>query len=210
MPSHYRLPENILEKYNELKPAIKKRLEEFTQVPESEYFYEMCFCICTPQSKATSAFKVQQLLKEADFLNKELDPTPILRQPEHYIRFHNQKAKRLQLLKLQYPQLLKIIKSKILDTEKRLIIKEKVNGFGLKESAHFLRNIGYKNQAILDRHILKHLEYCGAKIDFKRIGSDRIYLETEQIFRDIAQQVNIPMDELDLLFWAYEAGEILK
>jgi N-glycosylase/DNA lyase len=32
-----------------------------------------------------------------------------------------------------------------------------VKGLGWKEASHFLRNIGYRDLAILDRHILKNL-----------------------------------------------------
>jgi len=208
--NNLKLPDELQEKYLELKDAIDKRLWEFSQVPEADYFYELCYCICTPQSKASSAQKVQEKLQNNDFLNKEFDPTPILRSPEHYIRFHNQKAQRLQKAKNEYDEILFIIKSNISPEEKRIKIYEKVDGFGFKESAHFLRNIGYRNLAILDRHILKHLVNCGLYKEIPKIGSQKQYFEVENTFKNFAEKVKIPIDELDLLFWSYEAGEILK
>lgn len=204
------LPDFLNEKYEILKDDIKTRLIEFENVSKDEYFYELCFCICTPQSRAESAFKVQQKLKSLNFYENDIDPTPILFDKTHYIRFHNQKAKRLIKIKEQYPEILEILKSEISDIEKRFWLRNNINGMGLKESAHYLRNIGYKNLCILDRHILKHLVHCGIYNEIPNISSDKKYLEVEDKFRDFADNIGIPLDELDLLFWSYETGEILK
>lgn len=204
------LPDFLQEKYNFLKDDIKQRLIDFENISENDYFYELCFCICTPQSKAENALKVQQILMEKNFLNNDFDATPILFDKSHYIRFHNRKAKRLNLLKKNYDNILSILNSNISDSDKRIWLRNNVNGFGLKESAHFLRNIGYKNQGILDRHILKHLVYCGLYDDIPKISNDKTYLKVEDKFMKFAKNINIPMDELDLLFWSYEAGKILK
>lgn len=204
------LPEFLSEKYDKLKYDIKLRLEEFEKIKPEKYFYELCFCICTPQSKAENALIVQNKLEELDFLNNEFDPTSILFNKSNYIRFHNQKSKRLLLLKKQYYKIFEILDSDLNDTEKRLWLRKNINGFGLKESAHFLRNIGYKNLGILDRHILKHLHYCGLFDDIPKITNDKMYNEIEKQFFNYAASINIPMDELDLLFWSYETGKIIK
>ena len=114
-----KLPVEIYEKYRILKPKIQKRLLEFKQVDPSEYFYELCFCICTPQSKAASALQVQAQLQELDFYNNNINVTPILRNPKHYIRFHNQKTERLMLAKEQWREIESILNSDAADTEKR-------------------------------------------------------------------------------------------
>jgi N-glycosylase/DNA lyase len=204
------LPDFLLEKYTELKADILQRLQDFDNVSPAHYFYELCYCICTPQSKAENALIVQNKLEEIDFLNKAIDPTPILFDKSNYIRFHNQKAKRLLLLKEQYDEIYEMLHSNITPEEKRLWLRKNVNGFGMKESAHFLRNIGYRNLAILDRHILKHLHYCGLFDEIPKISGDNHYLEIEDIFLDFADRVKIPLDELDLLFWSYETGKIIK
>lgn len=204
------LPDFLLEKYKELKPSIIKRLQEFSEVPEVDYFYELCYCICTPQSKAKSAFHVQNQLKELNFRDNDFDPTSILRTPGYYIRFHNQKAKRLIKAKNEFENILNIIKFDDTSEEKRIKIYKSVDGFGLKESAHFLRNIGFRNLAILDRHILKHLVNCGLYHQVPKIGSEKQYRDVENSFKNFAERIKIPIDELDLLFWSYETGEILK
>lgn len=204
------LPEIFKEKYHFLKPSIKQRLEDFKNVPSDKYFYELCFCICTPQSKASSALAVQNELEKLDFLNNDFDPTPILRKKDNYIRFHNQKSNRLLIIKEQWPIIKAILDSDLESQEKREWINNNVNGIGRKESAHYLRNIGYTDLAILDRHILKHLVTCGVFSEIPNISTKSRYDEVSQNFLVFSKNVGIPMDELDLLFWAEEAGEILK
>ena len=206
----YILPDKLKIHYEKTKIQIKKRLDEFSIVPESEYFYELCFCFCTPQSKAKSAIEVVEELKEHDFQNKQFDPVKILADKSHYIRFHNQKSKNMMNMKSIYADILKLLKSELKPVEKRLWLAENVKGLGMKESSHFLRNIGYSNLAILDRHILKNL------VDFKefkeipKVGTIKNYIHAEKKFIKFSDSIGIPIDELDLLFWSYETGEILK
>lgn len=204
------LPEDIKIKYIELKSRIRKRLEYFSRVPQEKYFYELCFCLCTPQSKATNALQVQNKLEQMDFFNQGFDPTSLLRDPQNYIRFHNQKAKRLMKAIETYPAVLSVLNADADNKHKRFAIKQLVNGFGMKESSHFLRNIGYRNLAILDRHILKHLVLCGIYDKIPNVASHKNYLNVEQRFMEFSEDIEIPMDELDILFWSYETGEILK
>jgi N-glycosylase/DNA lyase len=205
-----KLPIELQNKYDLFKSDIQERLNDFANVQDNKIFYELCYCICTPQSKARSASLVQQILEKDDFLNNPYDPTDLLRLPGHYIRFHNQKAKRILDTQSNFDKIYKLIKSDITPQEKRMWFADNFNGFGMKESAHFLRNIGYKNLGILDRHILKHLVNCGLYDEVPNISSQKKYLEVEEKFHNFAIQVNIPIDELDLLFWSYETGEILK
>jgi N-glycosylase/DNA lyase len=204
------LPADILKKYEILKKDIEAKLTQFSKVPKKDYFYELCFCICTPQSKAESAFKVQNILANEDFLTKGFDPTNILRTPNIYIRFHNQKAKRLLEARENWDMILKKLSDNISPEEKREWLNNNVNGIGMKESAHYLRNIGYKDLGILDRHILKHLVLCGVYDKIPNIASKKSYILVEKKFKGFANEMGIPMDHLDLLFWSYEAGLILK
>ena len=103
------LPIIFQNKYEKLKPFISQRLDDFKNVQESKYFYELCFCICTPQSRASSAMAVQLELEKLEFLNNDFDPTPLLRNKDNYIRFHNQKSKRLILIKKQWVEIKAIL-----------------------------------------------------------------------------------------------------
>jgi N-glycosylase/DNA lyase len=95
--------------------------------------------------------------------------------------------------------------------ERREWLVANVKGLGWKESSHFLRNIGFLELAIIDRHILKHMLRCGA-IDAipKSIGTRRAYLELEERFRALAEASGLPLQELDLLFWSFEEGSVRK
>ena len=90
-----------------------------------------------------------------------------------------------------------------------MYLVKNVKGLGLKEASHFLRNTGHENLAILDRHILKNLAKLNI-IELPKTLTPKIYFEIENKFQNFSKEVNIPMDELDLLFWSMETGEIFK
>ena len=86
-----------------------------------------------------------------------------------------------------------------------------VKGIGFKEASHFLRNIGFgRDLAILDVHILKNMIKYGIIKTRPKTITKLNYLELENKLRKFSQEVKIPMDELDLLFWSAETGEIFK
>ena len=205
-----KLPEILLEHYKSNKSKIKERLDDFENIPQSQYFYEFCYCLMTPQSKAENAQKVQNILESIDFKNSNIKPVDILFEKSHYIRFHNQKAKRLMWARENFNLIENILNSENDNFTKRNQLAESVNGIGLKEAGHFLRNIGYKNLAILDRHILATLKMCGLFEEMPNISNKKIYWQTEQLFLEFASKINIPIDELDLLFFSYQNGNILK
>jgi len=85
-----------------------------------------------------------------------------------------------------------------------------IKGLGYKESSHFLRNVGYRGYAILDKHILRCLAEVGV-LDTPQPPSTRArYLSTEERLRRFAEDLGVDFDELDLVLWSMKAGEILK
>jgi N-glycosylase/DNA lyase len=206
----YNFSAELRRRYKELRPTIQARLEEFARVPPSQYFYELCFCLCTPQSKAEHAYAVVAQLQERDFERVGFDPTPLLAHKAHYIRFHNTKARRLLAVRQQWQQIASVLTSRTSSQAQRDWLAEHINGFGLKEASHFLRNIGHRNLPILDRHTLKHLLRCGVFTELPNVGTRARYLDAADGFTRFAAHICIPLDELDLLFWAMEAGLVLK
>lgn len=204
------LPDDVALAYSETKQRIKLRLRDFAAVPKSAWFYEFCFCICTPQSKAESALMVVDRLASLDFLHEEFDPTYLLEDKAHYIRFHNVKASRLLALRRQWPMLLKSIEKIKNPLELRQYLVQEVDGYGLKEASHVLRNVGYKDLAILDRHILRMLFRCGVIDECQKVSTQSSYLQVEKLALDYSKNVGISLDELDLLFWFMNTGKILK
>ncbi len=196
--------------YAGIRPSIRARLEDFARVPETEYFYELAYCLLTPQSSAVNAGKVIEKLKKEDFLGREIDPSAILFAKEHYIRFHNTKSRRLVEAKRRLPEILAALSAGGEPAQVRSWFVKNVKGLGWKEASHFLRNIGYRDLAILDRHILKNLRRHRIIRALPKSLTAPRYQAIEKKFRAFAGDVGIPMDELDLLFWSRETGEILK
>jgi len=85
-----------------------------------------------------------------------------------------------------------------------------IKGLGYKESSHFLRNVGLRGYAILDKHILRCLFEVGVLDSPQPPATRARYLATEQRLRDFARDVSIDFDELDLVLWSMKTGEILK
>ena len=196
--------------YDERKRAIRNRLKDFSTVKVSDYFYELAYCLLTPQSSAVNADKAIQLLRYEDFRFSEIDPEPLLHQKEFYIRFHKTKSKHLLVFKEQFDEIHQHLTNGGSGIELREWLVKNVKGLGWKESSHFLRNIGHRDLAILDRHILKNLLRLGVIKEIPATLTAKRYLDIEKKFMAFSRRINIPMDELDLLFWSMETGEILK
>lgn len=215
-PKRYRYIGEIHRDHAERGERAQQRLREYAAVPASEYFYELAYCLLTPQSSAVNADTAIGRLKALSFLERGGDPTPVLRQGDAYIRFHNTKARRLQAVRDQFP----VIAARLAATppsappEDVLALRDwligHVNGLGRKEAAHFLRNIGYRGLAILDRHILRNLTYHGVLRSMPVSLTPARYSIIEGLVRQFAGDIGIDMDELDLLFWSRETGEIRK
>ena len=211
MPSINNLPEPWRSIYAERRPAIRRRLQDFANVPASQYFYELAFCILTPQSSAVNAEATIAELERDKFLQLGFDPVSHLRDPKHYIRFHNTKAKRLLAIRDGFGELLPHLRNRKLSPEaKREIVLEQVNGLGMKEASHFLRNIGVRGLAILDRHILRHLLRLEVIDKIPASLTTNRYLDIEARWKHFAEEIGISLDELDLLFWSMETGIIRK
>jgi len=73
-----------------------------------------------------------------------------------------------------------------------------------------LRNVGYDDVAIIDRHILRELYENNYIDEIPKTLSRRKYLEIENILRDIGEEVNLKLSELDLYIWYLRTGKVLK
>jgi N-glycosylase/DNA lyase len=210
--------DDIFAEYALRGPEIRARLVDFSSIPRKSWFYELAYCLLTPQSSAVNASHAIERLQEEQFFERGADPTPVLRDRAHYIRFHNTKARRLGEARVLFPLLqTELERSRshpdpfVTDGEVlREWLLRNVRGLGWKEASHFLRNIGYRNLAILDRHILRNLRHHGAIRSIPPSVSPGHYRSIEHAFKKFAVAVEIPMDELDLLFWSRETGEIRK
>jgi len=196
----------ILRIYNSKKQLIKSRLNDFKNLSAEEKFNEFLFCLLTPQSNAQKCWRAVEEISKIKNIN-ELEIKEILKTRT---RFHNNKTEYISEGYKNWNN----VKSKLSEKnipELRNWLAKNVKGYGLKEAGHFLRNIGISDNkiTILDRHILRNLKKLNI-IAEEKIKSPKHYLEIEQSFLKFSEQIKIPVDELDLLWWSQENGEIFK
>lgn len=183
-------------------------------------FYELCFCLCVPQSRAALAEKAIKSLRDADLYSKELTEQQIVGHIKGLVRFQNTKANRLFLARERFPILWKLLKRNYIefchcrDKERvlqgsRLHLVSFVKGMGMKLASQFLRNVGMRGLAILDVHILDHLKERGL-IQPTSALTKKQYCDIEGVMRDYAKTVGITLDELDLLWWSNKTGFVLR
>ena len=205
--------------YEEIKPAIKKRLQEFRDTwnngDDKAIFIELSFCILTPQSKALNAWSAITKLVENNLLF-EGSPEEIS-EYLNVVRFKNTKANNLVKLREEMKNdkgefITKQLFASMKDSfERREYIVKNVKGMGWKEAGHFLRNVGFGDDlAILDRHILRNMQRLDIITEIPKTITPKAYLEMEVKLREYVKTIDIPMDEMDLLLWYKEAGEIFK
>src|SRR5215813_13631420 len=71
-----------------------------------------------------------------------------------------------------------------------------IKGLGYKEASHFLRNVGYRGYAILDKHVLRCLAELKIIDEPKPPNTRARYLTVEGKLRELTNAVKIDFDEL--------------
>lgn len=207
---------SLLAEYAGIKTAIKERLSEFSSVwgfGEKRIFTELCFCICTPQSKAVYCDRaISSLVKSGKLFTGDIER---IRAGLTAVRFPNNKARYIVEARELFSENGRIqIKSRIngkdiLSTREWLAVN--VKGLGYKEASHFLRNIGMgKDLAILDVHILKNLKKFRVIDEIPKSMGKRLYLELERKMIRFSRDIGVPPAEMDILLWSSETGLIFK
>lgn len=208
--------DDLKREYSVKKNEIRKRLGDFRNVwkeDDRRIFSELVFCLCTPQSKARQCGRaVSGLIENKVLFNGEIES---IRAGLVGVRFPNNKARYIVEARERFIENGVIrIKDKI-DTDDVFSAREwfynNVKGLGLKEASHFLRNIGFgKDLAIIDVHVLKNMVRYGLIEEIPKSISRGKYFIFENILKDFSRKIDIPIADLDLLFWSAETGEIFK
>jgi N-glycosylase/DNA lyase len=208
----------FIQSWHDYRKNIEKRLQDFRQIgkagSDEEIFAELAFCLFTPQSKAKSCWIAVNTL-----INKQLLLTgtkEAIAKELNIVRFRNNKAGYVVAAREQFSSQGTIKIKALIDqfassTDAREWLVHHVKGLGYKEASHFLRNIGRgEDIAILDRHILKNLQYAGVITRIPASLSRKEYLSIEKKMQQFAQDIAIPLSHIDLLMWCKETGEIFK
>ena len=209
-----KLISEILElKQNNIGKLVEKRMREFEKVfeDEQEVFSELCFCITTANSSAEMGIKVQNALngRLENYDKKSLAKK--LRSLGY--RFYNKRAEYMIKAYEKWKDIKKIIENfdnSYDEYEIREWLKKNILGIGYKEASHFMRNVGYKNLAILDRHVLRIMHENKMIPRIPDNLSRKRYLEYEKKLLKLCEATDLRQGELDMYLWHMKTGKILK
>ncbi|MEO8648783.1 MAG: N-glycosylase/DNA lyase [Acidobacteriota bacterium] len=204
--------------YMRRKHEIRQRLGEFesirSQGSDHDLWEEMVFCFftggCSAKMGLRSIEAVRPILVDGtqDQLARAL--TGVHRYPNARARYIAESREFLH--SAHRFEIRSVLDSFNCPLERRdWLVREKgIKGLGYKEASHFLRNIGFRGYAILDKHVLKCL--CELKIiaEPKPPNTRSRYLTIELQLRDLSEKLEIGFDEMDLVLWSMKTGEILK
>jgi N-glycosylase/DNA lyase len=197
-------------KKSKIKEVVENRMKEFEELGKkgnNEIFKELCFCLLTANFSASGGIKIQNEIGEKFSSISEPELSKRLSELGH--RFPNMRAKFIVEAQKYKNNLKEILSQFEYDTDARNWLAKNIKGLGMKEASHFLRNIGYRNVAIIDFHILDLLEKFGL-IEKPKTLSPKKYVEIEDLLGQIAKKTNTNLGELDLYLWYKETGKVLK
>lgn len=189
---------------------VASRLREFREIHSKgnpEWFVELCFCLLTANTSAEMGLKMQNALSYQDFA--ELPQKELMKKMNAlHCRFFNRRAEFICLAR-EHKNICDKVKSFAGEHEAREWLSQNIKGIGMKEASHFLRNVGFENCAILDKHVLNLLAEHGI-IKRPKIISVKKYLEIEQKLQELCSRTGTTQGELDFYLWCQKTGKVLK
>jgi len=164
---------------------------------------ELAFCMLTPQSSMLKCKAAVRLLESKGLFGRGGEKR-IARALKGKTRFHNNKARYIAQAREKFDArgFLKIRGTK----QKREWLVKNFKGLGYKEASHFLRNVGFLDVAIVDRHVANTLEKYGLAKPAKTI-SKKEYLRLERAVERAAAKVGLETGIFDLLLFVMDAAE---
>ncbi|RUM61711.1 MAG: N-glycosylase [Persephonella sp.] len=217
--------DKIKEAIEEVKQFVDKRINEFKNLKikgltefnfnpfleiepyKADIFSEASFCILTANSSATLGIKIQKEVGIKGFKEYPLEKLfQIFKEKGH--RFAMQRAERIVSLREKENLLYQIVKMDNGKEARELLVKN-IKGYGYKEASHFLRNVGFEDVAIIDRHISRFLFENGLVKPRKTI-TKKVYLECEEALNKISKNLGLTQGELDLYIFYIKTKKVLK
>jgi len=200
--------------YEQVKPKIRERLADFDKIGKEgskfDLFRELVFCILTANASAKMGLKSINALDSTIFDGTAKDIERRLRGIYRYPASRaNYIIRSRDFLQSHCDLDLQIIFRQYEDQfQLREFLAKHIIGIAFKECSHFLRNIGYKGFAILDKHIISMFNLIGCAV--RKPKNKREYRELELKMIAFAERNQLDIDDLDLVFWSYRTGEIIK
>jgi len=194
-------------KKTQIRLVIDNRIKEFESLGKSKnkVFNELCFCILTANSTAERCISVQN--RVGDGFSKLKKHDLIKKLKELSCRFHTKRTGYIVEARNCRKELFQVLSLNSHQAREWLV--KNIKGIGMKEASHFLRNIGFKDLAIIDFHIIDVLVNNKIITKPKNLNRDK-YIEIEDVLRNLAKKAKLNLAELDLYLWYMETGRILK
>lgn len=196
--------------HSDIKDVVDSRIHAFEQFKGQsmdEIFKELCFCIMTANCGAEKCMEIHEGICDG-FLHLSKERLSD-RFKELGYRFPNIRSDYIVEAR-EYKEILhQMLNSNGEEEEVREWVVKNIKGLGYKEASHFLRNIGYKNYAIIDFHIVDVLAKYNL-IEKPKTMTKKKYFEMEQLLKTIGNRLHLNMAELDLYLWYLETGKVLK
>ncbi len=193
-----------------VKRTVDQRLKSFRDArrkPPEKLFEELVFCILAANFTAVGSMRIVDRLGEKLLRLDRGKLAEELRKLGH--RYPEARAGYIVEAREKLPEVMRAVREIGDEHRLRSWLAENVRGLGYKEASHFLRNIGYRDLAIIDFHILRILRRYGIIGSVKSLTRKR-YLQLESVLREIASRIGISLAELDLYLWYMDSGKILK
>jgi N-glycosylase/DNA lyase len=212
--------ERVVATHRARRREIKVKLSEFDEVWQSgtdaRLWEELAFCIFTAGASARMGLNSIDAVRSL-LLDGESEEMTLALQAAGAHRFPVARPRYIVTTRAYFRanfgmKLRKRLRSFSDPLERRdwLAQEKQIKGLGYKESSHFLRNIGVRGHAILDKHVMRCLTEVGVIDSPKPPSTRKKYLEIEQQFLHFAREIKVNCDELDLVLWSMKTGEILK
>ncbi|HVF41883.1 MAG TPA: N-glycosylase/DNA lyase [Pyrinomonadaceae bacterium] len=210
--------EKIRAAHDERRREIRARLAEFEEVrrtaTDERLWEELVFCIFTAGASARMGLGSVEAIRHLLAGGSREDLAAALRSKH---RYPNSRSGYIVVTRAYLERDCRMRLRERLESfedpvERRdwLARTREIKGLGYKESSHFLRNVGYRGYAILDKHILRCLAEVGVLDSPQPPATRARYLSTEERLRRFAGDLGLDFDELDLVLWSMKTGEILK
>jgi N-glycosylase/DNA lyase len=197
-----------------IRKMVEDRMDDFRAVHEMDsykWYEELVYCLLTAFSSALMGQKcVDALYCDNTLLEGTEDEIrACLIETGH--RFPNKRAEFVYNTQHLAPIIKATIQGFETSKEAREWLVENIKGFGWKEASHYLRNIGYFDLAIIDRHIINNLREHGIiDLDPKKGLTKKRYLAVERTLDKVAEELDMLPGELDLYMWYRKTGKVLK
>lgn len=201
----------FLKKIQNVKKDIRRKvnikLREFkknSKASSEKKFLELCFCILVANMSIKKTQEVSKKINKGFICLSDKKLKEELKKLGY--RFYNRSN--YIILARKFIKEINFQLKGDNETGIREWLVKNIKGIGFKEASHFLRNLGFRNFAILDRHILKILNKYKVLSEIPKSLSKKRYLKIERKLKEVADSLHITLAELDLYLFYLDTGRI--